>query len=98
MAIQESDIQPGWIYQTTRKQERLVLGRDRDGRVVYVSKGRNEAAPFLNCHVRITAKQFAQRATGKLRFIEDVRPYIVANKATTVVVRPPPRRGAQPAG
>ena len=86
MAIPESDIQPGWIYSTTRKQERLVLGRDRDGRIVYVSKGRNIAGPFLNCHVRITAKQFAKCATGKLRFIDDVKPYIIANKATTVVV------------
>lgn len=93
MAIPESDIQPGWIYSTTRKQERLVLGRDRDGRIVYVSKGRNIAGPFLNCHVRITAKQFAERATGKLRFIDDVKPYIIANKATTVVVGPQPRRG-----
>jgi hypothetical protein len=87
MAMSEADIQTGWIYRTSNHQERLVLGRDRDGRVVYVSKGRNDAAPFHNCHVRITAKRFAQRAIGKLRFVDDVQPYIVANKATTVVVR-----------
>ncbi len=87
MAMSESDIQAGWIYRTSRHQERLVLGHDRDGRIVYVSRGRNSAAPFHNCHVRITAKRFAQRAIGKLRFVDDLRPYLLANKATTVVVR-----------
>jgi hypothetical protein len=87
MAMAESDIQKGWVYRTSHNQERLVLGWDRDGRVVYVSKGRDKAAPFHNCHVRITTKKFAQRAIGKLEFIEDLKPYVVANKATTVVVR-----------
>lgn len=87
MAMSESDIQAGWIYRTSHNQQRLVLGRDRDDRIVYVSKGRSEAEPFHNCHVRITAKRFAQRAIGKLRFVDDLRPYIIANKATTVVVR-----------
>lgn len=87
MAMAESDIHTGWIYRTSNQQERLVLGRDRDHRVVYVSKGRNPAAPFHNCHVRITAQKFAQRAIGKLREVDDVKPYIVANKATTVVMR-----------
>ena len=87
MAMSESDIQQGWIYRTSNNQERLVLGWDRDGRVVYSSKGKNEAAPVLNCHVRLTGQRFAQRVIGKVRQVDDVRPYIVANKATTVVVR-----------
>ena len=87
MAMSEDDIQTGWIYRTSNQQERLVLGRDRDQRIVFVSKGRNPAAPFHNCHVRITARKFAERAIGKLRFVDDVRPYIIANKATTVVLR-----------
>jgi len=87
MAMSETDIQKGWIYRTSNNQERLVLGWDRDGRVVYTSKGKNDAAPFRNCHVRITAKRFAQRAIGKLEQVEDLQPFIVANKATTVVVR-----------
>ncbi len=69
MAMPESDIEAGWIYRTSHLQERLVLGRDRDGRIVYVSKGRNNDAPFLNCHVRTTAKRFAQRAIGRLRCV-----------------------------
>jgi hypothetical protein len=87
MAMSEADILKGWIYRTSHNQERLVLGWDRDGRVVYASKGRDDASPFQNCHVRITTKKFAQRAIGKVRFVEDLRPYVIANKATTVVVR-----------
>ncbi|WP_228064406.1 MULTISPECIES: hypothetical protein [Novilysobacter] len=87
MAMAESDIHKGWIYQTSNQQQRLVLGWDRDGRVVYSSKGKDPDAPFLNCHVRITTRKFAQRAIGKLREVEDLQHYIVANKATTVVVR-----------
>lgn len=97
MAMAESDIQTGWIYRTSNLQERLVLGRDRDHRIVYVSKGRNPAAPFQNCHVRITAHKFAQRAIGKVRCVDDVMPYIVANKATTVVMRERRRPAPTPA-
>ena len=89
MPMPESQIQTGWIYRTSTQKERLVLGRDRDGQVVYVSKGHGEQ-PFQNCHERSTLKEFARRAVEKLRCVEDVRPYVVANKATTVVV--PPRR------
>jgi hypothetical protein len=94
MAMPEADIQTGWIYRTNHQHEWLVLGRDRDGRVVYVSKGHNVQGPFLNCHARTTLKRFAARAVDKLRFIDDVQPYIVANKATTVVVRDKTRAGA----
>lgn len=99
MAMSDSDIQPGWVYRTSNQQERLVLGHDRDGRVVYVSKGRNAAAPFHNCHVRVTTRRFAERAIGKVRFVDELWPFIVANKATTVVVGArPPRRPAAAAG
>ena len=97
MAMSEDDIQTGWIYRTSNLQERLVLGRDRDQRVVYVSKGKNPDAPFQNCHVRITGRRFAERAIGKVRFVDDVRPYVIANKATTVVVRERVARTAPPA-
>ncbi|MBP6596941.1 MAG: hypothetical protein KA187_06180 [Arenimonas sp.] len=83
----ESDILKGWIYRTSNLQERLVLGWDREGRVVYSSRGNNPEKDFQNCHVRITTAKFAQRAIGKLRLVEDLTPYLVANKATTVVVR-----------
>jgi hypothetical protein len=87
MAMAEADIHKGWIYRTSHDQQRLVLGWDRDGRVVYVSRGHDPEREFRNCHVRITPRKFAQRATGKLREVEDLVDYVRANKATTVVVR-----------
>ena len=87
MAMAESDIEKGWIYRTSHNHEWLVLGWDRDGRVVYASRGHEPDRQFRNCHVRTTARKFAQRAIGKLRQVEDLRAYVVANKATTVVVR-----------
>ena len=90
MPLPETEIQTGWIYRTSQQKERLVLGRDRDGQVVFVSKGHGEQ-PFHNCHDRATLQAFARRAVEKLRQVEDVRPYVVANKAASVVV-PPKRR------
>ena len=87
MAMAESDIEKGWIYRTSHNHEWLVLGWDRDGRVVYAPKGHDPGRLFGNCHVRTTTKKFAQRAIGKLRQVEDLRPHLVATKATTVVVR-----------
>jgi hypothetical protein len=86
MAMADSDILKGWIYRTRDDKERLVLGWDRDGRLVYTSKGHGEV-PFQNCHVCVTTRKFAQRAIGKVGQVDDLRSYIVANKATTVVVR-----------
>jgi hypothetical protein len=87
MAMAESDIDKGWIYRTSHNHEWLVLGWDRDGRVVYASKGHDETKQFQNCHVCVTPKKFAQRAIGKVRQVENLRAFVVATKATTVVVR-----------
>ena len=86
MAMAESDIEKGVVYRTSHDHEWLVLGWDRDGRVVYASKGHG-TVPFQNCHVRVAPKKFAQRAIGKVGKVEDLRAYVVANKATSVVVK-----------
>jgi hypothetical protein len=87
VAIAISDIEKGWIYRTRKNQERLVLGWDRDGRVVYTSRGRDKANPFRNCHVRCSGNLFAGAVEAKLGEMPDLQTYIVANKAQTVVVR-----------
>ena len=46
MAMAESDILKGWIYRTSNLQERLVLGWDRDGRIVYSSRGKDPEKAF----------------------------------------------------
>ena len=87
MAIEISDIAKGWIYRTRKNQERLVLGWDRDGRVVYSSRGSDKAIPFRNCHVRCSANRFAAACEAKLGEMPDLKSFIIANKAQTVVVR-----------
>jgi len=95
MAIVVADIEQGWVYRTHKQQERLVLGWDRDGLVVYTSRGRDKEHPFRNCHVRLSAKRFVDSVEAKIREMPDLEEYIVANKATTVVVR---SQGARRAG
>lgn len=87
MAIAISDIATGWIYLTKKNQERLVLGWDRDGRVVFTSRGNDKANPFRNCHIRCSAKRFVDAVEARLGEMPDLKSYIVANKAQTVVVR-----------
>ena len=87
MAIEISEITKGWIYRTSKKQERLVLGWDRDGRVVYTSRGGDPLRPFLNCHVRCSANKFAEVVEDKVREMPDLSSFIIANKARSVVVR-----------
>lgn len=85
--IAVSDIAKGWIYRTRKNQERLVLGWDRDGRVVYTSRGSDKANPFRNCHVRCSESRFVDAVEAKLGEMPDLKSYIVANKAQTIVVR-----------
>ena len=87
MPIEIAEIAKGCIYRTKRNQERLVLGWDKDGRVVYSSRGGNLKNPFYNCHVRSSEARFAKAVDSKVRDVTDVQPYIIANNAQTVVVR-----------
>ena len=87
MTIATSDIAKGWVYRTKKNQERLVLGWDRDDRVVYTSRGSDKTNPFRNCHVRCSANRFVDAVEAKLDEMPDLESYIVANKAKTVVVR-----------
>lgn len=87
MSIEVSDIIKGCIYRTEKNQERLVLGWDKDDRVVYSSRGGNVKNPFHNCHVRSSDARFAKAVKEKVGNVADVQPYIIANNAQTVVVR-----------
>ena len=87
VVIATTDIAKGWIYRTRKNQERLVLGWDRDGRVVYTSRGSDKANPFRNCHVRCSENRFVDAVEAKLGEMPDLESYIIANKARTVVVR-----------
>lgn len=87
MAIAISDIEAGWVYRTPTNQERLVLGWDKDNRVVYSSRGGNVKNPFQGIHTRCSAERFAEKCEAKLRQVTDLPSFINANNAQTVVVR-----------
>lgn len=87
MPIDVTEIQKGWIYRTQKNQERLVLGWDKDDRVVYSSRGGNVMNPFHNCHVKCSAQRFADAVEEKVREVPDVQPFIDGNNAQTVIVR-----------
>lgn len=87
MSIAVSEIKKGWIYRTKKNQERIVLGWDKDGRVVYSSRGGNVKNPFHNCHTRSSEARFAKAVESAVEEVPDVEPFIKANNAQTIVVR-----------
>lgn len=46
MPIDQSAVQVGWLYKTTKNQERVVLGCNSDCKVVYASRGGNVQNAF----------------------------------------------------
>jgi len=87
LAILVSEIERGWVYRTPSNQERLVLGWDKDGRVVYSPRGGNAMNPFHNDRTSCSAETFARACSEKVRQVPDIAPFITANNAQDVVVR-----------
>jgi hypothetical protein len=87
MTISIADITKGWIYRTKKNQERLVLGWDKDNRVVYSSRSGKKLNPFRSGHTRSSESLFVESVITKVREVPDVQPFIIANNAQTVVVR-----------
>ncbi len=46
MTIDVADIEKGFLYKTENNQERVVLGHDDKGEVVYAARGRNVLNKF----------------------------------------------------
>lgn len=46
MPINSNDIESGWLFKTPNNQERIVLGFNLEGKVVYASRGGNVQGPF----------------------------------------------------
>jgi len=87
MPVNITDIEKGWVYRTSTNQERLVLGWDKDGRVVYSSRGGHVMNPFKGNHTRCSESRFAEKCDTIVRQVQDVGSFITANNAQTVVVR-----------
>jgi len=46
MAIQANQVQKGWLFKTPNNQERVVLGFNSEGQVVYAYRGGNVKGKF----------------------------------------------------
>lgn len=86
MAILIGDIEKGWIYRTPKNQERLVLGWDKDDKVVYSSRGGNVMNEF-NTRTKSSEESFSEACSEKLRQVSDIESLIESNNARDVVVR-----------
>jgi hypothetical protein len=88
-----SEIEPGWLYRTARGQERLILGRDIHGRVIYASRGGNVLSPFRNQRATCSAASFAKKCESKVRQVSNLESYIRANSAGAVITKDGPPFG-----
>lgn len=90
MGISISDIKIGYEYQTPNEQDRLVLGFDKNGRVVYASRGgkvKNEYNARYACKKERFAKACSQkgikfRASALKKIIKDLRADILLAKSS----------------
>ena len=64
MGIAVSDIEIGYEYKTPNNQDRVVLGFDKSGRVVYARRGGNIENPY-NDREACTKKRFAAACSKK---------------------------------
>lgn len=64
MGICINDIKVGYEYQTSKNQDRLVLGFDKSGRVVYASRGGNVKNAY-NARYACKKERFAKACSRK---------------------------------
>ena len=68
MAINVADIEKGFLYKTENNQERVVLGHDDDGKVVYAARGGNVQNKF-DTRFSCQPERFAAACEEKLHRI-----------------------------
>ncbi|MEQ5622273.1 MULTISPECIES: hypothetical protein [Morganellaceae] len=66
MAINQSEIEVGYLYRTSTNQERLVLKIDSDGAIIYSSRGGNVQNPFDH-KVSSKPERFANACDKKVK-------------------------------
>ena len=72
MTIQISDVEAGYLYKTDNNQERVVLGCNVNGKVVYASRGGNVLNNFDH-HVPCSVERFAASCSEKLYKVDETR-------------------------
>lgn len=86
MSIVVTEIEQGWIYKIKRNQDRLVLGFDGEGKVVYASRGGNAMNPFDSGYTKSDPDRFASACIEKTRKVPDIQHFIKLNNATAAIV------------
>ena len=69
MAIETSEVETGYLYRTPNNQERVVLGCNPEGKVVYAPRGGNVKNEFDNT-VASNLERFAEACSEKLYKVE----------------------------
>jgi hypothetical protein len=66
MPIEQNTVETGWLYKTSNNQERVVLGHNSEGKVVYASRGGYIQNSF-NCKHASNLARFSIACSKKVR-------------------------------
>jgi hypothetical protein len=72
MPINSNDIESGWLFKTPNNQERIVLGFNSEGKVVYASRGGNVQGPFAVRDVS-SVERFTDSCSERLEQYSEAR-------------------------
>jgi len=73
MPIKRSDIEIGGLYKTTNGQERIVLGCDGNGNVVYATRGSAGTGAKFNNRVEVDPDKFADDCDSQISTVTQER-------------------------
>ena len=79
MSIERSEIEIGGLYKTAAGQERIVLGCDGSGNVVYATRGSAGTGAQFNNRVTVNPDKFAQDCDSKISTVTPERVSEVIN-------------------
>ncbi len=73
MPINKSDIETGGLYRTTAGQERVVLGCDGNGNLVYATRGSAGTGAKFNDRKVVNPDKFAKDCDSKISTVTQER-------------------------
>ena len=73
MPINRSDIEIGGLYKTAAGQERIVLGCDGNGNVVYATRGSAGTGAEFNNRVEVNPDKFAEDCDSQISTVTQER-------------------------
>ena len=73
MPINRSDIEIGGLYKTVTGQERVVLGCDGNGNVVYATRGSAGTGAKFNNRVEVNSDKFVEDCDSQISTVTQER-------------------------